>query len=246
MNISDFHTHILPGIDDGCTNCEESIALLRREAEGGIARVIATPHFYPSRRTPAGFLLRRAEAYERLTKAMRGEDGLPKLLLGAEVHFFEGISDCEALEKLAIEGTSCVLIEMPMQAWSERNLLEVSAIYQKQKLTPILAHIERYRHIPLAKELLYRTHDLPVLLQANAEFFCSVWTRKRAILLLREGKIDLVGSDCHDLLHRKPNLDAAIRAIRHSAPDALHRVEQTENRVFSAVSSNSDIGDDQT
>lgn len=46
--IMDFHSHILPGIDDGSASLEESIAMLRMEAEQGITHVIATPHFYAS------------------------------------------------------------------------------------------------------------------------------------------------------------------------------------------------------
>ena len=60
--IIDFHSHILPGIDDGSRNVEESIALLRKEAEQGITHVIATPHFYPQHDTPERFLKRRNEA----------------------------------------------------------------------------------------------------------------------------------------------------------------------------------------
>ena len=50
----DFHSHILPGIDDGSASLEESIELLKREAEQGINHVVATPHFYAQHDTPAG------------------------------------------------------------------------------------------------------------------------------------------------------------------------------------------------
>ena len=60
--IIDFHSHILPGIDDGSRSVEESIALLQKEAEQGISHVVATPHFYPQLDTPERFLKRRAEA----------------------------------------------------------------------------------------------------------------------------------------------------------------------------------------
>ena len=43
----DFHSHVLPGMDDGSASLEESIAMLRMEAEQGITQVVATPHFYP-------------------------------------------------------------------------------------------------------------------------------------------------------------------------------------------------------
>ena len=58
----DFHSHILPGIDDGSKSVEMSIKMLRREAQQGISRVVATPHFYPQTDNPERFLRRRAEA----------------------------------------------------------------------------------------------------------------------------------------------------------------------------------------
>ena len=73
--IIDFHTHVLPGIDDGSCNVEESIALLRKEAEQGITHVIATPHFYPRYDTPEHFLERRAEAEAILREEMRQKIG---------------------------------------------------------------------------------------------------------------------------------------------------------------------------
>ena len=68
--LSDFHSHILPGIDDGSKTVEESIALLRAEAEQGVKRVVATPHFYSNRDTMEGFLERRHAAVEALRQAM--------------------------------------------------------------------------------------------------------------------------------------------------------------------------------
>ena len=60
--IIDFHSHILPGIDDGSESVEQSIAMLRMEAEQGITHVVATPHFYPRHDTPQRFLQRRKDA----------------------------------------------------------------------------------------------------------------------------------------------------------------------------------------
>ena len=88
MTITDFHSHILPGIDDGSRCVEESIAMLRMEAEQGITQVIATPHFYPSHHRPEDFLAKRREAEEGLQEARSGQDGLPRVLVGAEVYFF--------------------------------------------------------------------------------------------------------------------------------------------------------------
>ena len=52
----DFHTHILPGIDDGSHSTEMTKEMLRREAQMGVTHVYATPHFYAHRSNIGRFL----------------------------------------------------------------------------------------------------------------------------------------------------------------------------------------------
>ena len=66
MNIIDFHSHILPKMDDGSHSTDESLKMLRMEAEAGIKTVAVTPHFYAELDTPETFLKRRSEALARL------------------------------------------------------------------------------------------------------------------------------------------------------------------------------------
>ena len=62
----DFHSHILPKIDDGSRSVEESVKLLDLMAQDGVSVVAATPHFYCSKTSIHRFLDRRAEAYDIL------------------------------------------------------------------------------------------------------------------------------------------------------------------------------------
>ena len=96
----DFHSHILPGVDDGSRSVEESLEMLRAEARQGIGTVVATPHFYANHDTPERFLRRRAAAWEMLQTAMAQEAGLPEVIPGAEVYYFSGISDSDQLHRL--------------------------------------------------------------------------------------------------------------------------------------------------
>ena len=119
----DFHSHILPGVDDGSKSVEESLELLRMEAQQGIRHVLATPHFYASHDTPERFLKRRAAAWEKLRAAMANEPGLPEVTLGAEVYYFNGISDSDVLKELTIGKKRFILIEMPLPPWTDRMYL---------------------------------------------------------------------------------------------------------------------------
>ena len=117
--VIDFHSHILPGIDDGSKNVEESLQMLRMMAKQGITHVVATPHFYPQHDTPERFLRRRAEAEAALREAMAGENDLPELSIGAEVYYFRGISDSNAIKELTVDHKKCILIEMPSAPWTQ-------------------------------------------------------------------------------------------------------------------------------
>lgn len=237
---TDFHSHILPGVDDGSQSVEESLAMLRALGQQGIIRVIATPHFYPDSDNPAAFLKRRTEAMGRLRSAMAGQDGFPVVELGAEVHYFPGISDCEILPQLTIGGKRCILIEMPPPPWSEKMYRELEGIYTKQNLRPILAHIDRYVRPFRTYGILKRLESMPVLVQANGSFFLSRSTGKMALRLLRQGRIHLLGSDCHNMTDRAPNLGAAAEIIRrHCGLGALRKIEQQEDAILQTWQHNS-------
>ena len=213
MTMTDFHSHILPGIDDGSGCVETSLAMLRMEAAQGIQRVVATPHFYPRYESPVEFLQRRDLADRSLREAMAREPGLPELCVGAEVYYFRGISESEYLPQLTIRGTNCVLIEMPPSPWEDSMYREMVQIRQRRNLVPIIAHLDRYIAPFRTFGIPERLRELPVLVQANGRFFLERSTAGLAMRLLKADKIHLLGSDCHDLSVRKPDLGAALQRI---------------------------------
>lgn len=229
----DFHSHILPGIDDGSSSTNESIEMLTLTKQQGISHIVATPHFYASETNPAEFLARRNSSYNRLIPAVSNSN-LPSVIPGAEVSYFEGISDCENLESLKILGTSLIMIEMPMCKWSERMLSELAAIYDKSGLVPLIAHIDRYIRILHDKKLADKLSGLPVLIQANAGYFIDRKTSRHALSMLSKGKIHLLGSDCHNIINRRPNLGDAVEIITDKlGREAVQKITATEKAVFS-------------
>lgn len=230
----DFHTHVLPGIDDGSSSVEESIGLLQKEAEQGITRVVATPHFYANLDSPEAFLEKRAMAKEMLDAQLQNHPGLPEISLGAEVYFFRGISDSDALGKLTIDNKRFILIEMPDSPWTESMYSEIQAIYTQRGITPIMAHMDRYIAPFHTHDIPERFYELPVLVQANASFFLrGGLTSRMAFRLLKEDKIQLLGSDCHNLYSRPPRIGEAIEAIRKKLGDeAIDRISEYGKTVF--------------
>ncbi len=218
--VVDFHSHILPGIDDGSKTVEESLAMLEQMRAQKIDRVVATPHFYPHHDQLARFLDRRRRAEEILREKLREKPDFPQLHIGAEVYFFPGISDCEELPLLTIDGGRYIMIEMPHMHWTEEMFDQLEQIYTKHNLYPIIAHIDRYLMGRRSDGKLFeRLTRLPLLIQANAEFFLERRSRKLAMRMLQEGKIHLLGSDCHNLTDRSPNLAQALENIRKNLGD---------------------------
>lgn len=211
--IIDFHSHILPGIDDGSADLEESLELLRISARQGVEHMVATPHFYPRHDSPERFLRRREAAEQLLREELIYHPGLPEITVGAEVYFFSGISDSELINALTIGDKRCILIEMPESPWKESHYRELEGIYVKHGVTPVIAHVDRYIRPFRTHGIPERLEQMPVMVQANASFFLNSATRSMALRMLKRGQIHLLGSDCHNLTSRRPNLAEAVEVI---------------------------------
>lgn len=200
----DFHTHILPAMDDGAKHEEMAIALLVREQEQGVQEVVLTPHYYAKKRTPEEFLSARAEAFEKIKE--RIPVGL-KVRLGAEVHL-TGVNDPsdEALCSLAIEGTKCVLVEFPFEdEWNENLLPRLQLFAKRTGYTPIVAHVERYTRVLQNPSVLENLAQAGCLLQLNTSAFFMKSTRRFAKALLSKYMVHCIGTDTHDLAKRAPD-----------------------------------------
>ena len=102
LEICDLHGHFLPGMDDGSGSVAESLQMLEMAAQQGIGQMFATPHYYPVE-TVDEFLQRREESAQQLTQAMEAAGKvLPKVCLGAEVAYRQGIGNADNLEKLCL------------------------------------------------------------------------------------------------------------------------------------------------
>ena len=204
----DLHTHVLPKMDDGSQSPEETLKLLELIKGQGIQQVAATPHFYPEREAPEDFLQRRDAAVAKLPPEVA-----QSLLIGAEVAYFTGIGNCKAVVPLQLGHTGLLLVEMPFHPWNDRMIADICDIPRYLGLTPVLAHVDRYRlrsQFPkYCKELM--AND--VYFQCNADAFERPLTRRWALRQLRKGHIHFLGSDSHNLTSRRPKLDLALEAI---------------------------------
>ena len=211
----DFHTHILPEIDDGAQNVSESLLMLRSCVKQGVDIIFATSHFYADEDDPDSFLERRTEAYNILIDAM-GEDfsNYPSVIPAAEILYFPGMSTADELKKLTMGDLPCILVEPPMIPWTESILDEIEQTGSNLRLLPIVAHVDRYMRMFNDYSLVDKVLRRRMLVQVNTSFFIYDRTRKKALSMLENGKIHLIGSDCHNLTDRAPNMNEAFKIIR--------------------------------
>lgn len=205
----DWHSHILPELDDGSRNAEQSLAMLASLRDQGIKLVVATPHFQANEESVQSFLERREASFKKLSEKLTND--LPKLVCGAEVEYFPGISQMTDIDKLKIGETDFLLIEMPMDRWADSTIKELIDIASSRDL--IIAHMERYMDMQ-TKGALERIFESGIFVQVNSIFFKRGYGRKKAIKLLRDGKIHFIGTDCHDLKIRPPQIFFAYETIR--------------------------------
>ena len=239
---TDFHTHILPQMDDGSSSAEESLAMLREEMRQGVESLVLTPHFYPAKMDPQQFLQRRERSWETLQKAVEeaqakhsgaehpgAAETFPEMIPGAEVHYFEGIARTDGLSCMHLGNSRFLLLEMPFTRWTDRMITDVIELHHRADTRVILAHMERY--------LKYQHQDVwdtlrrqGILLQANASFFLDLRTRRKAVTLLKREYIHVLGSDCHNMDTRPPRMAEARNRIREASDrqlaEALTGLEQ--------------------
>lgn len=207
----DFHTHILPSMDDGSQSIEQSAEMLRQMQKQGIKVVVATPHFDMRRESPSEFLARRQKAMDSIKEVI--PEGIC-VVPGAEVlHCGLPLHSIENLEQLCVGNSQYLLIESIVPDWTEEIYLDLQHLMMQQNITPVLAHIERYYYIGKNRKMIRRLSGEGAVLQMNADAFLKPQMSRKAFKILRKEIVRLLGSDCHNMNIRQPNLKEAVQKI---------------------------------
>ncbi len=209
----DMHCHILPGIDDGAQNLEESVALLREEKRQGIQKIVFTPHFNPERQILDHFLTARENSWHHLQATDEFRQLELETKLGAEVYFSMRLTEMD-LSKLAFENTNYILIEFPVNNRPYGMTRTLQSIIEKG-YTPILAHVERYDFFTENPVKLYDLVSMGCVAQVNAAAVVSGVSVKgvSALQYINWELAHLICSDAHSMVRRAPNTQAAYELV---------------------------------
>lgn len=230
----DVHSHLLPGLDDGAADWDESLALAREAVADGTAELIVTPHIYPEvyDNRPEAIRALAEEFQRRLDAAsvpLRVRPGSEVFLLpDTALRWRRG-----GVVPLGGEGPY-VLVEWNLIAlppYVEGVLFDLQAA----GAVPVIAHPERYPPVQRRPEWLVPLVERGMWLQITASSLLRSRkdpARKVAEWLVRRGMVHLIGSDAHNA-QRPPRLAEAYRVLERlpGGPETLAVVEQATAAV---------------
>lgn len=231
----DFHTHILPRMDDGSRNSVETRKMLKMEFDQGVRHVVSTSHFYAQREFPEEFLKRRQKRLLRVKEMLQEEEwgSRMKLYAGAEVLYFTGMAESPALSDLCIEGTDTLLLELPFFQWDKEIYLEVKKIIEVRRKKVMLAHMERYFQYQKNTDIWEEILELPIYIQLNAGNIGAWGKRSICRKLLQSGLPVLIGSDCHGIRKRPPDIAKGRKYVEKIAGTAmLEQIDRLGEQVL--------------
>jgi protein-tyrosine phosphatase len=213
----DLHSHLLPGLDDGARDLEQSLAIARAMADDGVRVVAATPHVrddYPT--TVAAMeaalsVVREAVAAEGLALEVvgGGEIALPWLPR----------LDVGSLEGFALGGSRVLLLETPSYGWPNELPYTLAGL-RRDGWVPVLAHPERNADVQEDASILARAVEAGGLVQLTAASVDGRLGRAAASCsreLARLGLVHLISSDAHAPEVREAGLSAAVRSLGDAA-----------------------------
>ena len=194
----DIHSHILPGIDDGAADMDESIQILRKMCEIGVSDLFLTPH-YCKRRGYAKALGDVLGVYYDLKRKCQEENLPVKLHIGTEMEYSQdGPRYIKEGRVAALSDSNYILIEFAPYVSSDFMLHAVKEIIG-YGFVPVIAHIERYGCVHSNFDLIYDLKEHGALLQVNIRSVsqCSFMQRRFMKALFSRRIADFLAGDVH-------------------------------------------------
>ncbi len=214
IGMFDMHNHILFGVDDGAKTIEDSLALIKTAYDDGIRGLILTPHFHPKRG-----MAHYSEVVENFNELFDVvEEQMPdmQLFLGREVYYRSDILETKgSTAKFLMSETSCMLVEFSTTV-DESYIKNAVSNLLFAGYQPIVAHVERYACAVKNKNLVGELKSIGAYIQINSDSILGKtgFAVKQAIKhYLKNGWVDFVSSDAHDLKSRKPELSASYNYV---------------------------------
>lgn len=230
--MTDLHTHILPGMDDGARDCRTAAELLEMEAIQGVHNLALTSHFSFAGSVVDDFLDRRAQAYEQLRESLADRDFRIRMKLGCEVMYAPGLIN-QPVHRLCLEGTDVLLLELPTN-YNPPFVQETLEYLRADGLIPVIAHVERYPYVMQDPRILAEWVNLGAYAQVNGASLLRGDARAAMIhKLIKWNLVHLLATDTHSPKKRPPVLRQAFREVeKQCGPQKTAWLRQNAEALF--------------
>ena len=210
----DFHSHIIPNVDDGSKSVEETFELLKEAKEAGFSGVISTSHYMEEYYETD--VAERSVWIKAISENLYKKNIDLKLYLGNEIYMTKNIIKLlENGKATSINNSNYVLFEFPMNV-KPMDMYDIIYDMIEYKIIPILAHPERYSFVQKEPELIYDLIQKGVLMQSNFGSILGVYGEKAEIIvrkMLENNMVHFLGSDVHRANSIYPKIQDSLRKI---------------------------------
>lgn len=207
-NLTDFHCHILPGVDDGSEDMDMTLEMLDLSYAQGVRRIIATPHYH------RGHVENEPEKLREVLKKVQEKAAKKypdlEIRLGNEVFYSDGVIELLRQGKILPlgdgENSRYLLVEFsPDDSFS--RLQDAVSQVTRMGYRPVIAHVERY-------QCMYRQKDRFEELQRQGALFQVNYNQVRENRwLFQHDFVDLLATDCHNTEERAPKIEENLKAL---------------------------------
>jgi protein-tyrosine phosphatase len=197
--VTDMHSHVLPGIDDGAQNVNESIFLIKKMMEVGIKKIIATPHIM------IDYYRNDAETIGNALTLLKSEliaQNIDIDISAAAEHYFDETFEKRIEEgRVMTMGDNYVLFELSF-ANQPPNVIPIVQKMRDMGYKPILAHPERYGYMGIEQMQTMRSWGCDMQLNTiSLSGYYGKHSRKIAEEMVDNQMVDFISSDMHHPRH---------------------------------------------
>ncbi len=232
----DFHSHILPNIDDGSRSLDETIDMIKEAKKAGFTKIISTSHYIE--RYYEADEEQRTKLINEVKENIQGIE----LYLGSEIYITNQMTELIAEKKAStINNSKYVLFELPMNN-KPIDAKEIVFRLIEKGYVPIIAHPERYKYVKENIEYVQELADMGALFQSNYGSSIGMYGKKAQKTqkkLLKEGLIQFFGSDVHTVEQVYPKMPKILKKLRKIISE--EELEQLTTQNAQKVLDNEDI-----
>ena len=211
----DFHSHILPGIDDGATSGEDTIKMIEEAKSAGFTAIISTSHYIE------GYYECDVETRKKLLDGVQNNSAI-NLYLGSEIYAYTEMINFIANQKAStINNSHYILFEFPLNT---KPLYAKELVYEliANGYKPIIAHPERYSYVKENIGFIQELVEMGALLQSNYGSIDGMYgfeAKKTVKKLLKSGLVTFMGSDVHRPNQIYPKISKILKKIAKIIPE---------------------------